>query len=70
MTFQFIKSYESKHRRFIFKSYLEYKKGTKGNVILVYTTSMRLTNPFVQITADEECIKQTHLAIGYIVFTT
>lgn len=64
MTFQFIKSYESKHRRFIFKSYLEYKKGTKGNVILVYTTSMR------QITADEECIKQTRLAIGYIVFTT
>lgn len=70
MTFQFIKSYESKHRRFIFKSYLEYKKGTKGNVTLVYTTSTRLTNPFVQITADEERIKQTHLAIGYIVFTT
>lgn len=70
MTFQFIKSYESKHQRFIFKSYLECKKGSKGNVILVYTTSMCLTNPFVQITADEECIKQTRLAIGYIVFTT
>lgn len=51
-------------------SYLEYKRGTKGNVILVYTTSMCLKNPFVQITADEECIKQTRLAIGYIVFTT
>lgn len=70
MTFQFIKSYKSKHRKFFFKSYLEYKKGTKGNVILAYTTSMCLTNPFVQITADEECIKQTRLTIGYIVFTT